>query len=138
MAGFIRFHSFTKALAEKKHDLTSDSLKIVLTLEEPSIANNQVKADLEGQLAPGNGYPEGGLALKSQHRTEAGKYELWASPLYLKAEDGDIGPFRFVVLYNASAAGQELLGFWDYGEPVTVLTDEVFPLKFSDGILSLG
>lgn len=137
MAGFIRFHSFTKALAEKKHDLTSDSLKIVLTLERPKVEIDQIRADLK-ELAPGNGYPEGGLALKSQHRTEAGKYELWAGPLYLKAEDGDIGPFQFVVLYNASAAGQELLGFWDYGEPATVLVDEVFPLKFSDGILSLG
>lgn len=139
MAAFQKFNSFVEAVAEKKHDLGTDVLKCLLTNVAP-IAANAVKTDLT-EIAGGNGYTAGGnQAAQTGSVQAAGVYKLTCSdPALWTAAGGTIGPFRYIVLYNDTAANDELIGFWDYGSPITLQIGETFlhDLDAAAGVLTL-
>lgn len=139
MASFNKFNSFVEALAEKAHNLGSDTLKILLTNTAP-VAGNSVKADLT-EIGAGNGYTTGGnQAAQSASAQTGGVYKLTlADPTTWTAAGGSIGPFRYAVLYNDTAANDELIGWWDYGSSITLATGETFTvdLDASNGVLTL-
>lgn len=120
------FNQFLEDLAEKKHNLGSDTLKIMLTNTAPS-ATNQVKADIT-EISAGNGYTAGGATvsvISSAH--EAGVYKLKANPVSWTAT-GPVAAFRHAVLYNDSAPSDELIGWWDYGAEVELSDTEEFSI----------
>ena len=140
MASFQKFNSFVEALAEKKHDLGSDTLKVLLTNTAP-VATNSVKADLT-EISAGNGYTAGGntAAVTSSAQT-SGTYKLvLGDPTTWTASGGSIGPFRYAVLYNDTATNDELIGFWDYGSSITLAAGESFAVDFdaSTGVLTIA
>lgn len=130
MATFQKFNSFIKDVMEKKHDLSADSLKVMLTLVAP-IATNSIKTDLT-DIAAGNGYTAGGNAAALTTSTQTlGVYKLvLADPATWTAAVGNIANFRYAVLYNDTAASKNLIGFWDYGSTVTVHPGETFKVDF--------
>lgn len=139
MASFQKFNSFVEAVCEKKHDLGTDTLKVLLTNTAP-VATNTVKTDIT-EIATGNGY-SGPLtcALVSSAQT-SGTYKLVLSdPSVITASGGSIGPFRYVVLFNDSAVSKELIGFWDYGSSVTLASGETFTIDLDQtaGVLTLS
>ena len=133
MATFNKFNSFVEALAEKVHNLGADTLKVMLT-NSAVVATNTVKADLT-DLSTANGYTAGGnAAAVSTSAQTSGTYKLvLADPTTWTASGGSIGPFRYAVLYNETATNDELIGYWDYGSALTVLTGETFTVDFSAG-----
>ena len=140
MAAFNKFHAFVEALAEKKHDLGADTLKVLLTNTAP-VATNSVKADLT-EISAGNGYTAGGnsAGVSSSSQT-SGTYKLvLADPATWTASGGTIGPFRYAVLYNDTAASDDLIGWWDYGSSVTLADGETFKVDFdpTNGVLTLA
>lgn len=140
MASFNKFNSFVEALAEKKHDLGADTLKVLLTNTAP-VATNAVKADLT-EISGGNGYTAGGntAAVTSSAQT-SGTYKLvLGDPATFTASGGSIGPFRYAVLYNDTAASDELIGWWDYGSSITLADGESFAVDFdpTTGVLTLA
>jgi hypothetical protein len=140
MASFNKFNPFVEALAEKKHNLGADTLKVLLTNTAPS-ATNGVKADLT-EISAGNGYTAGGnsASVTSSSQT-SGTYKLvLGDPATWTATGGTIGPFRYSVLYNDTATDDDLIGWWDYGSSVTLNAGETFTLDFdpSTGVLTLA
>lgn len=140
MAAFNKFNSFVEALAEKKHDLGADTLKVMLTDTAP-VATNSVKADLT-EISAGNGYTAGGntTSVTSSAQT-SGTYKLvLGDPATWTASGGSIGPFRYAVLYNDTAASDELIGWWDYGSSITLASGESFAVDFdpTTGVLTLA
>jgi len=140
MAAFNKFNSFVEALAEKKHDLGADTLKVMLTDTAP-VANNTVKADLT-EISAGNGYTAGGnTASVTSSAQTSGTYKLvLGDPATWTASGGSIGPFRYAVLYNDTAASDELIGWWDYGSSITLASGESFAVDFdpTTGVLTLA
>jgi len=140
MAAFNKFNSFVEALAEKKHDLGADTLKVLLTNTAP-VATNSVKADLT-EIAAGNGYTAGGnTASVTTSAQTSGIYKLvLGDPATWSASGGSIGPFRYAVLYNDTATNDELIGWWDYGTAVTLADGESFAVDFdpTTGVLTLA
>ena len=140
MAAFNKFHAFVEALAEKKHDLGADTLKVMLTNTAPT-ASDSVKADLT-EISAGNGYTAGGnSASVSSSSQTSGTYKLvLADPATWTASGGSIGPFRYAVLYNDTAASDDLIGWWDYGSSVTLADGETFKVDFdpTSGVLTLA
>ena len=140
MASFNKFNSFVEALAEKKHDLGADTLKVLLTNTAP-VATNSVKADLT-EISAGNGYTAGGnTAAVTSSAQSSGTYKLvLGDPATWTASGGSIGPFRYAVLYNDTAANDELIGWWDYGSSITLATGESFAVDFdaTTGVLTLA
>ena len=138
MASFNKFNSFVEAVAEKVHNLGSDTLKVVLTNSAPS-ATNTVLANIT-QIANGNGYTTGGsTAAQSSSAQSSGTYKLVLDPVVFTAT-GSMGPFRYAVLYNDTATNDELIGWHDYGSAVTLANaGETFTVDYdgSAGILTL-
>jgi len=139
MATFNKFNSFVEALAEKKHNLGSDTLKVMLTDTAPSASNTQ-KSDLT-ELTPGNGYVAGGLTVTITSSAQtSGTYKLVGSDVTFTAAGGSLGPFRYIVFYNDTATNKELIGYWDNGSSVTLADTESYPIDFSssNGILQVA
>jgi hypothetical protein len=140
MAAFNKFNSFVEALAEKKHDLGADTLKVLLTNTAP-VATDAVKADLT-EISAGNGYTAGGAtaSITSSAQT-SGTYRLiLGDPATWTASGGTIGPLRYAVLYNDTATNDELIGWWDYGSSITLASGESFAVDFdaTTGVLTLA
>ena len=139
MAVFNKFSQFVADVANKIHNLGSDTLKILLTNTAP-VATNAVKADLT-EISAGNGYTAGGNVAALTSSTQAsGLYKLvLANPATWTAAGGSIGPFRYAALYNSTAAAGNLVGYWDYGSAVTLAAGETFTatLDASAGVLQL-
>jgi len=140
MATYNKFQSFVEALAEKQHNLGSDTLKVYLSNTAPNAATMTVKADL-AEISAGNGYTAGGnTATQSSSAQTAGVYKLvLADPATWTASGGSIGPFRYAVLYNDTATGDPLIAWWDYGTSITLGAGDTFAVDFdpSTGVLTI-
>ena len=140
MAAFNKFNAFVEHLAEKVHNLGADTLKVMLTNTAP-LAANSVRADLT-EIAAGNGYVAGGNAasIASSAQT-AGTYKLTLNDVVFTASGGNIGPFRYAVLYNDTPTSptDPLIGFYDYGSAITLADGETLTVDFdaTNGVLQL-
>lgn len=129
MATFSKFNSFVEALAEKVHNLGSDTIKIALTNTAPS-ASNTTFADIT-EISAGNGYTAGGHATSAVSSAQtSGTYKLVLSDVVITASGGSIGAFRYVVIYNDTATNNELIGYADYGSSITLASGETFTVDF--------
>jgi hypothetical protein len=130
MPTLTKFYSFVEAIHEKKHNLGSDTLKVLLTNTAPSLTNTQ-KSDISGELSTANGYTSGGASVTiTSSASSLGLYTLIASDVTWTASGGSIGPFRYAVFYNDTATNDELIGYLDYGYSVTVASGQTFTLDF--------
>jgi hypothetical protein len=135
MAVFNKFDSFVEAVAEKVHNLGSDQLTIALTNTAP-VAGNSLLANITEitytNLSTRN------LTTTASSQT-AGLYKLVVSDITLTSTGGSTGPFRYVVVYNSTAAGGPLIGFFDYGSSITLLSGESLTVDFdqTNGLLTI-
>jgi hypothetical protein len=138
MATFNKFNSFVEALAEKVHNLASDTLKAALSNTAPS-ASNAVLADIT-QIASGNGYTTGGAqATQASSAQTGGVYKLVLNDVTFTASGGSIATFRYVVLYNDTATNDELIGWYDFGTAVNITNGNSYTVDFdaSNGVLTI-
>lgn len=138
MAAFNKYNVFVENLAEKVHNLQSDTLKVALTNTAPNAATHTVLADI-AEISAGNGYTAGGnQSTQVSSSQTGGTYTLVsADPATWTAAGGSIGPFRYAVLYNATAASGPLIGWWDYGSSVTLADGETFKVDIGASTLTL-
>jgi hypothetical protein len=122
LAAFNKFNAFVQDLGRKVHNLNSDVLKVVLS-NTAVLATNAVLADIT-QIAAANGYSAGGTTMTGTSFTQTGGVaKLAGSNVVFTASGGSMGPLRYAVLYNSTAAGGPLIGWWDYGSPGVTITD---------------
>jgi hypothetical protein len=137
MATGQKFNAFVADVNNKVHNLGSDTLKVALTNTAPTSAN-AVFTDLT-EISAGNGYTAGGATVTVSASTQTGGvYKLVgsaASPTWTAS--GAVGPFRYVSLYNNTAASKNLICFWDYGSNLTLASSDTFTVVFdaTNGIL---
>ncbi|MFB6449257.1 hypothetical protein [Bradyrhizobium tunisiense] len=139
MAAFNKFQSFVEAVAEKVHNLGSDTLKVVLTNSAP-VATNTVLANIT-QIAGTFGYTTGGTqATQVSSAQTTGTYKLVLNDVTWTASGGSIGPLRYAVLYNDTATSDELIGYYDYGTNITITDGNSFTVDFdgTTGVLTLA
>lgn len=134
MATFNKFNSFVEALAEKAHNLGSDTLTVALSNTAPS-AGNTVLANIT-QISYTN--LSSRVLTVTTSAQSGGTYTLDANDLVLTAS-GTVPTFQYVVLYNDSATNDELIGWYDYGQAVNLLNGETFTITWDvTGILTLA
>ena len=136
MATFNKFNSFTEALAEKVHNLGSDQLVVALTAAANApVAGNTVLANLT-QISYTN-LSSRNITTGSSTQT-AGVYKLVLNDLVLTAS-GTVAGFRYVVIYNDTAASDELIGWYDYGSDLVLLNGETLTIDFdgSGGVFTI-
>jgi hypothetical protein len=134
MASFTKFQSFVEAVAEKVHNLGADTLKVALTNTAPT--NTDTVFDPGAKHPPpaaANGYAPATPAHVTSAQT-GGTYKLVLDDVVFTATAGGIGPFRYAILYNDTAAGDELIGWFDYGSSITLADTETLTVDFSAAI----
>ncbi|QGH73336.1 MAG: hypothetical protein [Siphoviridae sp. cttb18] len=127
MASYNKFQPFVEKLAEKAHNLGSDTLTVALTTAANApVATNGVLADLT-QIAYTNLSSRAITTTTSSQ--SSGTYKLVLADLVLTAS-GAVATFRYVVIYNDTATNDELIGWYDYGDNVTLANGDTFTLDF--------
>jgi len=135
MAPYNKFNKFTTDLANKVHNLHTDTLKIYLTNNTPDAALDAVKTDLVG-ITEGAGYGYDPADVQNTVTQSGGTATVNAvNVTWTCATGGTIGPFRYVVLYNdtPTSPADPLIAWWDYGLSITLNPGESFTANFTDG-----
>ena len=136
MATYTKFQCFVEDLAEKKHNLASDTLKVAFSnaSNAPSASADVKLADIT-TIATTN-LDSVTLTVSSSSQT-SGTYKLVLADLTMTAS-GAVGPFRYVIIYNDTAANDELICYFDYGSEVTLASGDTFKLDFGTELFSLA
>jgi hypothetical protein len=140
MAAYNKFQQFSEDLSKGVHNLHADTLKVYLTNVTPDAAADAVKADL-AEIGAGNGYPAGGIDTQNTVSETTGTMTVAAVDVVFTATGGTIGPFQYAVLYNdtPTSPADPLIGWWDYGSPLTLADGETFTVDFgSNALLTLA
>lgn len=138
MATFNKFNSFVEALAEKVHNLGSDTLTIALcAAANAPVATNSQLSNLT-QIVYTN-LSSRVLTTASSAQT-SGTYKLVLNDLVLTASGGSVAAFRYIVIYNDTATNKELIGWYDYGSEVTLNSGDTFTIDFdgTNGVLTIA
>lgn len=135
MAAFNKFNSFVEFLAEKTHNLGSDQIKVALSNTAPTAANSLL-ADIT-EISYTN-CSSRNVTTTSSSQT-SGLYKLVLANLTLTASGGSVGPFRYIVLYNDTAASKNLIGWYDRGSSLTLADSDFLNIVFdgTNGAASL-
>ena len=136
MATYNKFQSFVEALAEGVHNLGSDTLKVAFSnaSNAPSASANVKLADII-TIATTN-LDSVTLTVSSSSQT-SGTYKLVVADKTMTA-NGSVGPFRYVIIYNDTAANDPLICYFDYGSEVTLASGDTFKLDFGTELFSLA
>jgi hypothetical protein len=119
MPDFTDFDTFKPDMANKVHDLSSDTLKLALSTVAPSQSADTEFSDIT-EITAGNGYTAGGETLTGVTSTQAsGTYTLNSSNVEIGASGGSI-TYRYAVLYNDTSTNDKLIGFLDEGSTVVI------------------
>ena len=136
MANYNKFQCFVEDICEKKHNLGSDTLKVAL-----SNASNAPSASADVKLADITTISVANLdsvtLTVSSSSQSSGTYKLVLADLTMTAS-GAVGPFQYVIIYNDTAANDELICWYDYGSEVTLAKDDTFKLDFGTELFSLA
>lgn len=131
MALGIKFYSFAFKTGQGVFNLSTDVLKIYLSNSAPDVANDTVKADVP-EIATGFGYT-GPINFDNTWTQDGAVSSLKGNASYLvTASGGSIGPFRYVVLYDDTAAGDPVICYWDIGAPITINDTGTFTFNLND------
>ena len=142
MAAYNKINQFVQDLANKKHDLSADTFKVMLS-NTATVATNSVSGDVSGaEVANGNGYTTGGTAATITSSTQTSGTEKWILQSVVWTATGAVGPFRYATLYNSSQASpvKPLIAWWDYGSSVTLANGDTFTVAFdgTNGVLTIA
>ncbi|MFK3741434.1 hypothetical protein [Massilia sp. TN1-12] len=139
MAAFQKIPDFAEQVLKGVHNFAAHTFKVALTNTAPQAAN-AVLADLT-QIAATGGYVSGGFTLDSVVLSEtAGTAKVVVADEVIAASGGAMGPLRYAVVYNDTASGKPLVGFYDYGSSITLNDGETLTVDFdqSAGVLTLA
>ncbi len=132
MATYNKFQAWAETMVEGAN-LGSDQFVIALTNSAP-VATNSVLADIT-QISYTN-LSSRNVTTTSSSQT-GGTETLVLQDLVMTAS-GSVGPFRYVVLFDDTLAGDPLVGWWDYGSSITMANGETFTVDFTGAAITLS
>jgi hypothetical protein len=142
LASFVKLNGFVEHLAEKVHNLGSDTITVALSNTAPGSEGTPPTGSTAAcVLANVTQISYTNLSSRvvtiSASSQSSGTYTMVGTDLVLTAS-GAVGPFRYVYLYNDTAASDQLICYWDYGSSISLANGETFTVDFGTEILSLA
>lgn len=134
MASYVKFYPMVENMPEKVFNFGSDTLKVALTNSAPS-QSNAVLTDIT-EITYTNCSART-ITVSSSSQT-SGTYSLVTTDLVLTASGGTVGPFRYVVVYDDTAASDQLVSYFDYGSSITLADTETFTIDFAATFFTLA
>ncbi len=137
MAIYQKFNAFSADKHNGVHNLGADELKLMLTNVAPDPDADSVYTDIT-EIADGNGYTLGGKVLGIDSSAQVGGvYDLApTADVVWTAAGGAIATFRYVVLYNNTAASKNLISFYDRGSAVNLADTDKFTADVGPSIIT--
>lgn len=137
MAAYTKYENGVEVLVTTAN-ASADSFKLALTNTAPNTTTHTQLSDIT-EIAAGNGYTAGGLAVAVTGAETGGTYTLSQdSTVTLTASGGSIGPFRYVVFYDDTVAGDPLLSYFDYGSSITLNDTETFDMGSASTLFTVA
>lgn len=137
MASFNKFQDFAEQLCKGVHQChaAGHTFKVALTNTAP-VATNTIFANIT-EISAGNGYTAGGADVQNDLSESSGTATCSAVDVTITASGGNIGPFRYAVLYNdtATSPADALIGWWDNGSSITLASGESVLIDFTGNTL---
>lgn len=135
MATQNKFQDFAEQLEKGVHNFASHTFKVALTNTAP--VATQVSLDTVTNHPPpaaANGYPSGGTATTITTAEASGTMTVSGTQVVFTASGGNLGPFRYAILYNdtATSPADALISYTDYGSSITLADTETFTVKFNN------
>jgi hypothetical protein len=129
MAGELQFFDcLTADIAAGKHNFHADTFKVMLSAAEPNAASDETAADV-AEIGATGGYQLGGNEMPVSRSNANGVESIFCADVSFVASGAGFGPFRYVVLYNATHPEGPLIGYWNYGSQIALSDGELFRLK---------
>lgn len=130
-----KIDSFVENLAEKLIDLSGNGLTIALT----NTAHTATWDELADLTQVSYTYCSPRVVTVTSSSQTSGTYKLVLTDLVLTAS-GAVGPFQYIYLYDDNSTGDKLIGYYDYGSPVTLASGDTFTIDFdaSAGVLTIA
>ena len=135
MASFNKFQPFVEAVAEKKHNLGSDTLVVALSASAPTASWSQLSEVT--QISHTN--LSARTLTTSSSSQSSGTYKLVMNDLTLSAT-GTVATFRYVIIYNDTATNDDLICYFDNGSNVDMINGDTFLIDFNgtEGLLQIA
>lgn len=145
MATFNKVNDFVQN-AVHNMDLESDQIVIALSNTAPSSEASNPATDGNGVLANVTEVAYTNLSSRNVTTTSStqtgGTYKLVLADATLTSSGGATGPFRYVYIYNdtAAAPADPLIGYYDYGSSLTLNDGDSLTVDFSaaNGVLQIA
>lgn len=125
MAAFNKFNSWVEYMTEGAN-IGSDQFTVALTNSAP-VATNTVIADIT-EISYTNCSAR--TITTASSAQSSGTQKLTLTDLTLTASGGSVGPFRYVVIFDDTLAGDPLVGWYDYGSSITLASTETLLIDF--------
>jgi hypothetical protein len=145
MATFNKINGFVEHLAEKVHNLGSDQLVVALSNTAPgSESTPPTGATADAVLANVTQISYTNCSTRNITTTSSaqtsGTYKLTLTDLTLTASSDSVGPFRYIYIFNDTAASDQLIGYYDYTSSITLASGESLLINFDDaaGVLTIA
>jgi hypothetical protein len=138
MTVFVKYNSFNSNLGLGVFNLNTDTLKVALTNTTPNAATHTVLADIT-EISAGNGYTAGGDDAQNAYSESGGIGTLTGVDITYVASGGNIGPFRYAVLYDdtPTSPADPLIAYYDHGASITLVNGSDFTVDFGASILTI-
>jgi len=145
MATFNKVNDFV-VNAVHNMDLESDQIVVALSNTAPGSESSNPTADGNGVLANVTEISYTNCSSRNVTTTSStqtgGTYKLVLADITLSASGGDVGPFRYVYLYDdtVTSPADPLIGYYDYGLSLTLNDGDSFTLDFSavNGVIQIS
>lgn len=125
-----KFNLYSQNLTTGKINFSSDTIKVALTNTAP-VATNAIFSDIT-EIAAGNGYTAGGATVTVTPSNSSGTEKLSGTNLTITASGGSIGPFRYLVFYDATQTTplKPLISWGDLGTAYTLNAGDALNVTF--------
>lgn len=131
MTALTKYYTFADEISKGGHNLQTGVFKCALTNTAPTQASDTVwNTTVAPAPAAANGYSSGGNTLTtSSAATTSGTFKLVLADSVFTASGGQIGPFRYAIVYDSSASNK-VVGYVDYGSSITLNDTETLTVDF--------
>jgi hypothetical protein len=136
MPAFTKVHQFVEDLAKGVHNLSSGALTVALSNTAPTASGSAVLADIS-EISYTN-CSSRVVTVTSCEQT-SGTVNLILVDLVLTASGGNVGPFRYIVLYNdtPTSPANPIIGFIDYGSSITLAAGETLTIDWATNAMTI-
>lgn len=142
MAAFNKINLFSQDLCEGLvHNFKSGGQTFNGMLSNAAtIATNHLYSDVSvAELTTTGGYTVGGAATAMSGASVTGVETVSAASITWTGSGGGMGPFRYVTVYNVTAAAplKPLVCWFDYGSSISLAAGDTFQISWASGFFTV-